>query len=143
MKDKYIINIVSTIGLSIDLERKKLMVNYSAYSCDSSVYEEFNINFCPFSGKKLEDMKIEIDKNIEVARLQEERRIQRNKRLSAIRENVDTLKALKKFHLVFKITMEDGTERFVSGLNINKIKLDFPHITKSTKKRYLEILKRF
>ena len=30
-----------------------LDLSYSAYSCDSSFYEEIKINFCPMCGKKL------------------------------------------------------------------------------------------
>ena len=36
------------------IEKNKIMIDYSAYSCDSDFYDEgIEINYCPFCGKKL------------------------------------------------------------------------------------------
>lgn len=47
------------------IEDSKLIVDYDAYSCDSSFYEEVKINYCPFCGRKL---------NTDAILLQEEKR---------------------------------------------------------------------
>lgn len=40
-------------AMDLSIENDKLVIDYSAYSCDSDVYEEIHINFCPICGKAL------------------------------------------------------------------------------------------
>lgn len=40
--------------IDVHIEKNKIMIDYSAYSCDSDFYDEgIEIIYCPFCGKKL------------------------------------------------------------------------------------------
>lgn len=43
----------SIMDTELDVEKKKLMFFYNAYSCDSSFSSELKIEYCPFCGRKL------------------------------------------------------------------------------------------
>jgi hypothetical protein len=129
MKNKYIIEIDEAIGFAIDVERKKIIINYSAYSCDSSYYEEYDAEFCPFSGKKLDVIKTEIDAKIEKKCLKEERL-----------KDKERLKRLKKEGILFSVKMQDNSERLVVGNSRANIVLEFDHISKSKAKEYIKIV---
>jgi hypothetical protein len=147
MKNKYIIEIDSSIGFAIDVERKKIIINYDAYSCDSSFYGEYDAEFCPFSGKKLDDIKNDIDAKIEKVRLKEERLKEKQdkafkEQYAIYKENFDKerLKRLKKEGILFSVKMNDGSERLVFGNSRANIRLDFDHISKSQSKNYIKIV---
>ncbi|MFV0587528.1 hypothetical protein [Bacteroides reticulotermitis] len=36
------------------IEGNNLIIDYNAYSCDSSFHESIEINYCPFCGRKLD-----------------------------------------------------------------------------------------
>jgi len=40
-------------SLSITITDNKLCIDYNAYSCDSSFYQETEIKFCPMCGHEL------------------------------------------------------------------------------------------
>ena len=136
----YIIEIGSDIGLSIDIKEKKLIINYDAYSADSSIYVEYDIKFNPFTGESLDLIKNRIDSNLEKIReikKQKELAIETARVISEIKHD---LLSLKKFNQLFKVIMVDETFRMVSGNSKEKVRKDFPHISKSKVNDFITII---
>ena len=140
MNSKYIIEIDSIIGLSINVIEKKLIVNYSAYSTDSSVYEEIDIKFNPFTGESLDSMKDKIDSKIV---LSEKRRIKRDNALkldNELKETIYILSNLKKNNNTYQVEMIDGSFRLCSAMNRGILRTEFPNITKSKAKKLIKVI---
>lgn len=42
-------------SVSVVIKKDQLVIDYNAYSCDSDLYEEVKINFCPMCGRDLRE----------------------------------------------------------------------------------------